>query len=294
MRRFLPIAIIGIVFVVAIVSGLVLFRSKRPTSAATAPIPASVSPTPSASITPSASVEPSASLSPAASIAPITPEAQTKREIEAIHARGNANAPVTLEEYGDFQCLPCAAFFPALAKAEEDFGDRLRVVFRHKPLNQHEHAVIAACAAEAAGLQGRFWEMHDLLFQNSLRWTKGVETVGPNAPPSRRLESKLLAMPTEVRDVFVVYAEMLKLDVERFKTDMDSAEVKARVESDRAHGDSLGIDRTPTIYLNGRLMDYLSIRTVEGLHAAIEAELNGQPRKAAAPRPSAAASEPPK
>jgi len=294
MRRFLPIAIIGIVFLIAIGSGLWLFRSKQPSSAPTAPIPANPPPTPSASIEPSAPVEPTASIAPIASIAPSAPETPARREIEAIHARGNANAPVTLEEYGDFQCLPCAAFFPVLTKAEEDFGDRLRVVFRHKPLNQHEHAVIAACAAEAAGLQGRFWEMHDLLFQNSLRWTKGVETVGPDAPPSRRLESKILAMPTEVRDVFVVYAEMLKLDVERFKTDLDSEEVKERVTSDRAHGDSLGIDRTPTIYLNGRLMEYLSIRTVEGLHAAIDAALNGKPQKAAAPGASAAASVPPK
>lgn len=288
MRRYLPIAIIGVAFLVAIGSGFLLFRSKQPPSAAIAPVPASASPTPNASIEPSAPAEPSVSIIPSA------PQAQAKPQIEAIHSRGNANAPVTLEEYGDFQCLPCATFYPMLAKAEEDFGDRLRVVFRHKPLQNHEHAVLAACAAEAAGLQGRFWEMHDLLFQNSLRWTKGVETVGPDAPPSRRLESKLLAMPTEVRDVFLVYAEMLKLDVERFKTDMDSEEVKARVESDRAHGDTLGIDRTPTIYLNGRLMPYLEVRTVEGLHAAIDAELNGQHLKAATPSAPAAASEPPR
>lgn len=274
MRRFLPIAIIGIVFLVAIGGGLWLFRSKQPSSAPTAPIPSISSPTPSASIEPRASVE------PAGSAAPSVPETPAKPQIEAIHARGNANAPVTLEEYGDFQCLPCGRFYPVLAKAEEDFGDRLRVVFRHKPLQNHEHAVMAACAAEAAGLQGRFWEMHDLLFENSLRWTKGVETVGPNAPPSRRLESKLLAMPTEVRDVLVVYAEMLKLDVERFKTDMDREEVKARVESDRAHGDTLGIDRTPTVYLNGRLMLYTTVNTVEGLHSAIEAELNALRLKA--------------
>jgi hypothetical protein len=198
MRRYLPITIIGVVFLLAIGSGLMLFRWKQPPSAATAPVP------PTASTTPTASVEPDASVAPVtAATAPTAPETPAKPEPEALHVRGNANASVTLEEYGDFQCLPCGAFFPVLAKAEEDFGDRLRVVFRHKPLKPHEHAVIAACAAEAAGLQGRFWEMHDLLFQNSWRWTKGVETVGPDAPPSRRLESKLLAMPTEVREVFL-------------------------------------------------------------------------------------------
>ena len=179
-------------------------------------------------------------------------------------------------------------------KVEEDYGDQLRVVFRHKPLRKHEHAVLAARAAEAAGLQGQFWEMHDLLFQNSLRWTKGVDTVGPDAPPSRRVQSALLAMEIEVRDVFLSYAERLKLDVERFKTDLDSDEVKARVESDRAHGDSLGIDRTPTLYLNGRRLVFADVRTVEGLHAEIDAELKAKGNGAAASSAQTAIPEQPK
>jgi predicted DsbA family dithiol-disulfide isomerase len=118
--------------------------------------------------------------------------------------------------------------------------------------------------------------MHDLLFQNSVRWTKGIDTIGPDATPSRRQLSKVLAMEIEVRDVFASYAQRLKLDVERFKADMDSDVIKTRVESDRALGDSLKIDRTPTVYLNGRLLPFLSVQTVEALHAAIDAELNGQ------------------
>jgi protein-disulfide isomerase len=275
MRRYLPFAIIGAVFLIAIGSGLVLLRWKQPPSAATAPIP------PVVPIAPGTPAVPSAS------------EAPARPEIEALHVRGGANAPVTLEEFGDFQCLPCAEFFPTLSKVEQDYGDRLRVVFRHKPLHKHEHAVIAACAAEAAGLQGRFWEMHDLLFQNSLRWTKGVETVGADAPPSRRLQSQVLALDGEVRDVFFRYAEILKLDVERFKTDMDSDEVKARVESDRAHGDELGIDRTPTVYVNGRLLS-VSRRSVEGLHAEIDAALNGKGGEQAASSAQTAAPEQPK
>ena len=201
---------------------------------------------------------------------------------EALHVRGAATAPVTLEEYGDFQCLPCAQFFPILAKVEENYGEKLRVVFRHKPLRKHEHGLLAARAAEAAGLQGQFWEMHDLLFQNSERWTKGIDTVGPEATPSRRMESKVLAMEIEVRDVFASYAERLKLDVERFKTDLDREAIKARVESDRALGDSLKIDRTPTVYLNGRLLPVSSLQSIAGLYAAIDAELNGQGHQAAA------------
>ena len=249
MRRSLPLAIIAVVFVIAIGSGLILFRWKQPTSAPTAPVPPVV---PAAS--PAVPAEPSiVEISP--STAPIPTTDAAKPTPAAIHFRGGANAPVTLEEFGDFQCKPCAELFPKLAKVEEHYGEQLRVVFRHFPLHKHEHAVLAARAAEAAGLQGRFWEMHDLLFENSLRWTKGIDTVGPDAPPSRRLESPILAMEIEVRDVFTSYAERLKLDVERFKTDLDSDEVKAKVASDYAHGNTLGLDRTPTLYLNGRRLD---------------------------------------
>jgi len=245
-----------------------LFRWKQPTSAPLAPIPPVV---PAASpIVPVAS--PIVPVAPP--IAPVAPSRVPIAQGEALHFRGGADAPVTLEEYGDFQCIPCAEFSPTLAKVEEEYGERLRVIFRHRPLRKHVHAVLAARAAEAAGLQGQFWEMHDLLYQNSLRWTRGVETVGPDAPPSRRLESKLLAMDIEVRDVFASYAERLKLDVERFKRDIDSDEVKARVDADIARGDTLGIDRTPTLYLNGRLLVFATVRTVEGLRATIEAELS--------------------
>lgn len=284
MRRYLPFAIISAIFLIAIGSGLMLFRWKQPPSAPIAPI------VPIAPTVPSVPAVPV----PTVPTIAVAPEALGKPDAESPHIRGGANARVTIEEFGDFQCHPCAELFPKLAKVEEDYGDRLRVVFRHKPLHQHEHAVLAACAAEAAGLQGHFWEMHDLLFQNSARWTKGIDTVGPDAPPSRRLQSTVLALDAEVRDVFVSYAEMLKLDVDRFKTDMDSDEIKARVESDRAHGDTLGIDRTPTLYLNGHLLPFSASRTVETLHAAIDAELNGKVKEEAAPSAQTATPEQPK
>lgn len=295
MRRYLPFAIIAAVFLIAIGSGFLLFRGKQSTSAPTAPVPPIV---PAASVTPAAPVSPAASASPIVTNVQTPPAAATAPmpvpESESLHVRGGANAPVTIEEYGDFQCIPCAQLFPILAKVEEDYGEQLRVVFRHKPLRKHEHGVLAARAAEAAGLQGRFWEMHDLLFQNSLRWTKGVDGVGPDASPSRRLDSKIVAMEIEVRDVFVSYAERLKLDVERFKTDIDRSDVQARVDADRARADKLAIDRTPTLYINGRLIPYLSINSVEALHAAIDAELNGQRQQAAAASARPAASEQPR
>lgn len=312
MRRYLPFAIIGAVFLIALGTGLALLHWKQPTSAPIAPLVPIVPDTPIALAAPITSPEPAASAVPIASVAPIASEAPvTPAAVEAPitpatsetpaapvaqkapgkpdtgvpHVRGGAKAPVTIEEFGDFQCPPCGELFPRLAKVEADYGERLRVVFRNKPMRKHEHAVLAACAAEAAGLQGRFWEMHDLLFANSLRWTKGVDTVGPDAPPSRRLESKILAMEIEVREVFVRYAEMLKLDVDRFKRDMDGDEVKARVESDKTRANTLGVDRTPTVYINGRLLPTSSLASVEALHAAIDAALNGKAPEATRPQP---------
>src|ERR1043166_6440733 len=234
MRRYLPFAIIITVLLIAIATGLVLLRSKQPASAPTAPLVPTVSETPVSAATPAPSIAPatpSASGVPAAQVAPTVPAAQempAQSDSTLLHSRGGASAPVTIEEFGDFQCVPCGNLFPKLQKVEADYGDRLRVVFRHKPMHKHAHALLAARAAEAAGVQGRFWEMHDLLFENSLRWTKGVDTVGPEATPSRRLQSPLLAMDIEVRDVLLRYAEILKLDVDRFKTDIDSDAVKAR------------------------------------------------------------------
>jgi protein-disulfide isomerase len=300
MRSYLPLAIISAVLILAIGGGLMLFKRKQQQQPSqTSPIIPIVQETPSASETPSVSETPGGSQAPASSEAPRVSEAPDKpipakanSTPEQLHVRGGATARVTLEEYGDFQCQPCGRLFPVLTAAEHEYGNRLRVIFRHMPLKKHEHALLAARVAEAAGLQGRFWEMHDLLFQNSLRWTKGIDTVGPDAPPSRRLESNVLALDLEVRDVFFRYAEMLQLDVERFKQDLDSDQIKARVESDREKGAGLGIDRTPTVYLNGHLLPATTALSAEGLHAAIDAALNGKvyeppasPSPAATPGP---------
>ena len=269
MQRYLPLAIIGAVLILAIGGGLMLFKRKQQQQPSqTSPIIPIVQETleiPSPSETPDALETPGKSVQTQANSTP-----------EQLHIRGGATARVTLEEYGDFQCPPCGKLFPVLTAVEQDYGDRLRVIFRHMPLKRHEHALLAAHAAEAAGLQGRFWEMHDLLFQNSPRWTKGIDTVGPDASPSRRLQSTVLAMDLEVRDVFLRYAEILQLDLERFKQDLDSDQVRARVESDRARGAGLGIDRTPTIYVNGNLVPTPSSLSSEGLHAAIDAALAGK------------------
>ena len=154
-----------------------------------------------------------------------------------IHASGNPNAPVTLEEFGDFQCPPCAMLSEPIHQLEKDYRPKLRVVFHNFPLPVHAHAREAALVAEAAGLQGRFWEMHDLLYREQAIWSKA----------------------NDVRTLFNSYAGMLNLDVERFKSDMDGGQVSERVMADQKQGASLGVQNTPTIFLNNRAVDPKSL-----------------------------------
>jgi protein-disulfide isomerase len=212
MKRYLPFLIVGAVGLITLGSGAMLYRAKRP---AVLTIPKESAPAP-----------------------------------PSMHARGDTNAPVTLEEFGDFQCPPCAAVSGQIHQLEKDYGARLRVIFRHFPLVMHQHARTAALAAEAAGMQGRFWEMHDLLYKEQPVWSKA----------------------TEVTSVFNSYAGLLGMDLERFKKDMASPEAKARVDSDEERGKSLGVTSTPTIFLNNRSLPFTSVNPA-GLHTAIDEAL---------------------
>jgi protein-disulfide isomerase len=171
------------------------------------------------------------------------------------HMRGDASAVVTIEEFGDFQCPPCGALHPELKKLEADFGSRLRVIFRERPLMQvHKHALLAARAAEAAGLQGRFWEMHDKLFESQKEWS---------------------ALP-DVRTVFAGYAGALGLDVDRFNRDIDGPAVETRIFLDGARAHALGVEGTPTVFLNNREVPFDVLKEPDGLRAAINTALSGK------------------
>ncbi len=151
--------------------------------------------------------------------------------------------------------------------------------FEQFPLGMHVHAMTAAAAAEAAGLQGRFWEMHDMLFQNSAQWGK------PSPQPSAAPGQLVPAPPSEalnVRATFAEYAAKLGLDVDRFKKDMDAEEVKARIKLDQERGASIGVDRTPMLFIDGVLIPFTSLDE-KGLHGVIDAALSG---KTPAPPPS--------
>ena len=141
------------------------------------------------------------------------------------HVQGPADAPVTLVEYGDYECPHCREVGPVIAKLRERFGDRLRYVYRHFPIRPaHPHAQIAAEAAEAAGGQGKFWEMHNLLFEH-----QGA------------LDQAHL----------VQYATSLGLDVDRFERDLAERSYAGRVRQDFHSGMRSGAGGTPTFYLNG-------------------------------------------
>ena len=156
--------------------------------------------------------------------------APTRVEMSATDwVKGSNGARVSLLEYSDFECPTCGHYYPVLQKLAAEFGDRVKFAYRHFPLDQHEHAVPAARAAEAAGRQGRFWEMHDLIFQGRESWSK----------------------QTNAEETFIGYAKQLGLDLERFRADLNSAEVRKEVEEDRRSGQQAGIQGTPTFFLNG-------------------------------------------
>ncbi len=153
--------------------------------------------------------------------------------IEHDRVKGKNDATVTLVEYSDFQCPACGVFYPMVKKAFNDYDNRIRFVYRNFPLKEiHQHAELAARAAEAAGLQGKFWEMHDKIFEGQADW------------------SKLNA--EQVRETFEAYAHALELDVTRLKNDIDSGEVRVKVDTDYQSGVKAGVNSTPTFYLNGQ------------------------------------------
>jgi len=178
-----------------------------------------------------------------------------KERAEEVHVRGPANAAVTLEEFGDFQCPPCGALEGPLQQIERDYASSLRVIFRNFPFTIHEHAHEAAYAAEAAGLQGRFWEMHDLLYREQSVWAKS----------------------SDVQSLFDAYAGMIGLNLERFKKDVSGEQVKAKVEGDRKRGEALGVRNTPTIFINDESVPPTSLNPT-ALRAAVDAAVKEKTR----------------
>ena len=162
------------------------------------------------------------------------------------HSIGSEHSPITVVEYGDFECPTCKQAAPAVKLVLERFGGRVRFVFRHFPVESaHPHAMHAAQAAEAAGGQSKFWQMHDLLFENQ-----------------RHLEM------TNLR----AYAQRLELDMPRFIAEMDDEIYLQRVREHMRSGTQSHVRGTPTFYINGVIQDvsFGMHSLMEGVEAAVK------------------------
>ena len=218
MKRYAPFVIVALVALTTIACGTLLYRGKKPAN---------------------------------------RPQGATMAESHdtGTHVLGNVSAKVTLEEYGDFQCPPCGTLAEPLNQMVREFQPNLRLVYRNFPLPVHLHAREAAVAAEAAGLQGKFWEMHDLLYREQGVWSKG----------------------TNVQFLFNTYAGMLGLDVRRFALDSASESTNDLVENDERRVQSLNIKNTPTLFLNETVVEAKNLNPA-ALRSLIGAALNKNPK----------------
>ena len=219
MKRYLPFLIIALVGIGTLSAGIWLFRDKQTRVAAAEATVATTAPAP-------------------------------KPDAKRAHTRGDEKAPVTIEEFADFQCPPCGGLAPVMKKLEEDFHGRVRVIFRHYPLPNHQHAQLAGTVAEAAGFQGRFWEMHDMLYKNQLAWH----------------------VAADARPLFNSYAQALGLDMARFAQDIGSPEAAARITADKERAALLGVKQTPTLFVNDELVPVKSL-SPDGIRGLIEQAL---------------------
>ncbi len=138
----------------------------------------------------------------------------------------NAEAPIELVEYGDYECPYCGRAYPIVKDIKQQLGSEIKFVFRNFPLRKiHPHAFMASLATEAAGLQDKFWEMHDIIFENQ----------------------KILN-----EDHILLFADKLGLDTERFKSDLQQKTLSDKVEKDFESGLRSGVNRTPTFFINGK------------------------------------------
>ena len=156
-----------------------------------------------------------------------SPSQRYEVDIDGAPSWGPETAKITVVEFSDFQCPYCARVYPTLQRLRQEYGDDLRVVFKHLPLPMHSKAPGAHAASVAAHRKGKFWEMHDKMFAH------------------QRLLSDAQ---------YVAWAREIGLDVEKFEADRTSSEVRAIVERDLAEASKLGVSGTPAFFINGRFL----------------------------------------
>ncbi len=159
-----------------------------------------------------------------------TPAANPKLLVrEDSYQTSSTSAQVTIVEFGDYECPACGQVNPVIKQLIKDYQDKINFVFRNYPLPQHKNASVAALAAEAAGAQGKFWEMHDKLYETQNNWSQSDKPL----------------------DIFADYAKSMNLDVDKFKSDVSSKKYQDKINQDVSDGNNLNITATPTFYING-------------------------------------------
>lgn len=229
-----PILIIGAVLVLAVVGGWMLYGSSRATSN-----------------TNTAKTNTNTNTNTNTTKTPIIP-ANAPPGANPPNQSGSPTASVTLEEFADFQCPQCAATHPVMNEIKAMYGSRIRFIYRDYPLDipAHDKSYDASVAAEAAGMQGKFWDMQNLLFTNQRVWT-----ADPN-----------------YKQIWKDYAQKIGLDIPKWENDIAGIAAKGRVDEDRKRGKGLSVNSTPTLFLNGVDVPFAQMN-VAGLRPLIDAEL---------------------
>jgi protein-disulfide isomerase len=171
-------------------------------------------------------------------------------KVRSASAMGPANAPVTIEFFSDLQCPQCARYEPMVQSIRGEFGDKARLILRHYPLKEHEHAYLASCAAEAAANQGKFWDMVASLYKTQWIWGR--------APVPRA--------------ILIEQAKQLGMDTDKFEKDMDSSEVEKRIGADQDRAQAVGVKTVPAVLINGYNVPNAEFNE-DGFRAAIKAAL---------------------
>jgi len=230
----LPVAIIGLVLVAAIIGGWWFYSSSKSK-------PVTNTNTNSANKN-----------SEAAAKAALALYQSAPAGAQPANMLGAPTAAVTIEEFADFQCPTCATVHTKMKEINSLYSGRIKFIYRNYPLTQiHKNAYDASTAAEAAGLQGKFWAMQEQLFNNQQAWSNS----------------------NEARKLFEEYAGKIGLDAAKFQTDMTGLQTKKRVDDDLARGRALGISGTPTVYINGNKLAAEQM-DVSQMRQIIDAELN--------------------
>ncbi|MEP1151017.1 MAG: thioredoxin domain-containing protein [Balneola sp.] len=164
-------------------------------------------------------------------------------------AQSSSQAPLKITKFSDYQCPACKYYGQILDQIKEDFGSRIEVTYKNYPLRMHQYAELAARAAEAAKKQDKFIEMHEMLFVGQEQWSRG-----------------------NAQSIFIGYAKELGLDMEQFETDLNSARLNRVVLADKREGTSLGVNSTPTFFINGEKVERLP-QTYEAFKMLIESKM---------------------